>query len=89
MHDHPGSFRAGSPRFVELWNAGTVGERRASRKTVRHPTVGSITLDCDMLHIPDTDQSLIVYSAGPDTAEAEALALVRTIGLQDMRSTTV
>jgi len=32
---------------------------------------------------------VIVYSAGPDTAEAEALALVRTIGLQDKRSTTV
>ena len=76
---------AGSPRFVELWNAGTVGERRSSRKTVRHPTVGSITLDCDRLHIAETDQSLIVYSADPGSPEAEALALVRTIGLQDMR----
>jgi transcriptional regulator with XRE-family HTH domain len=80
---------AGSPRFVDLWNAGTVGERRGSRKTVQHPTVGTITLDCDMLHIPDTDQQLIVYSVRPNSPEADALALVRTIGLQDMRSTTV
>ncbi len=93
--DDPGVQRllaellAGSRRFVDLWNAGTVGERRSSRKTVRHPTVGTIMLDCDMLHIPDTDQQLIVYSASPDSPEAEALALVRTIGLQDMRATPV
>lgn len=79
---------AGSRRFVELWNAGTVAERRSSRKTVRHPTVGTIMLDCDMLHIPDSDQQLIVYSAAPGSPEAEALALVRTIGLQDMSATS-
>ena len=88
--DDPGVQRllaellAGSPRFVALWTEGRVGERRSSRKTVRHPTVGTITFDCDALHIPETDQQLIVYSTPPDTPDAQALALLRTIGLQDM-----
>jgi len=54
---------------------------------VHHPTVGTIAFDCDALHIPETDQQLIVYSTPPDTPEAQALALLRTIGLQDMQST--
>jgi len=90
--DDPGVRRllaellAGSPRFVEMWTEGRVGERRSSRKTVHHPTVGAITFDCDALHIPESDQQLIVYSTPPDTPEAQALALLRTIGLQDMHT---
>jgi len=92
--DDPGVQRllaellAGSPRFVALWNEGRVGERRSSRKTVRHPMVGTITFDCDALHIPETDQQLIVYSTPPSTPDADALALLRTIGLQDMQPTS-
>jgi transcriptional regulator with XRE-family HTH domain len=90
--DDPGVQRllsellAGSPRFVALWTEGRVGERRSSRKTVHHPTLGAIAFDCDALHIPETDQQLIVYSTPPGTADAQALALVRTIGLQDMHT---
>jgi transcriptional regulator with XRE-family HTH domain len=91
--DDPGVQRllaellAGSPRFVALWTEGRVGERRSSRKTVHHPMVGKITFDCDALHIPETDQQLIVYSTPPNSPEAEALALLRTIGLQEMHTT--
>jgi hypothetical protein len=43
-----------------------------------------MVLDCDSLLLPDVDQRLIVYSAAPGTPEADALALLRVVGLQDM-----
>lgn len=73
-----------NPLFARLWDEGRVEARRSSRKTVHHPELGPITLDCDTLHLPDTDQRMIVYSAAPDTPAAEALALLRVIGAQDM-----
>ena len=79
-------LRARSTSFVELWAEGQVAERRAGRKTVHHPELGRITLDCDTLHIPDVDQRLIVYSAAPGTAEDDALALLRVIGLQGINT---
>ena len=55
-----------------------------NRKTIEHPSLGPITLDCDALHVLDCDQTVIVYSAEPGTPEAEALALLRVIGTQWM-----
>jgi hypothetical protein len=77
-------LRARSPRFVQLWDEARVSERRSDRKSVDHPALGRITLDCDVLQIPDTDQTLVVYSAAGGTPEAEALGLVRVLGTQDM-----
>ena len=34
--------------------------------------------------MPDVDQNLIVYSAAPGSHEAEALALLRVVGTQDL-----
>jgi transcriptional regulator with XRE-family HTH domain len=88
--DDPGLRRllaephARSPRFVELWQEGRVAERRSSQKTIDHPELGRMTLDCDVMCVPDTDQRLIVYSAAPGSGDAEALALLRPIGLQDL-----
>lgn len=79
-------LRAGSDRFRALWDGGRVAERRSSRKTVDHPQLGRLTLDCDALHLPDVDQRLIVYSARPGSPEADALSLLRVVGLQDLES---
>jgi MmyB-like transcription regulator ligand binding domain len=79
-------LRARSPRFARLWAEGRVAERRSSRKTIDHPDLGRITLDCDSLYIPDVDQRLIIYSAAPGTAEADALALLSVVGLQDVHT---
>jgi len=73
-----------SPRFAELWRAGASGPWRMVRKTIEHPTVGLITLDCEALHLPDGDQTMIVYSAEAGTPAADALALLRVIGTQEM-----
>ncbi|WP_244930653.1 helix-turn-helix transcriptional regulator [Nocardioides sp. W7] len=91
--DDPGLQRlladllASSAEFRELWETTPARCPRTHRKTLVHPSLGPVTLDCDTLHLPDDDQMLIVYSAAPDTPEAEALALLRVIGTQRLEPT--
>jgi transcriptional regulator with XRE-family HTH domain len=75
-------LHAASARFAALWEERPVALRRASRKTIDHPEVGRITLDCDSLHVAGSDLRLIVYTAEPGSPEAGALELLATIGLQ-------
>ena len=77
-------LHAGSAEFRELWTESDAGEWRSHTKTVTHPSLGELTLDCDALHVPDVDQRLIVYSAAPGTPEAEALALLGVVGTQEL-----
>jgi hypothetical protein len=75
-------LRAASPRFAELWSRPAVAPRAASRKTFEHPEVGLVTLDCDVLTVQDSDLRLVVYTAAPGSADANALALLAAVGLQ-------
>jgi transcriptional regulator with XRE-family HTH domain len=79
-------LRSASPRFAELWEQRPVARRTASRKTFDHPEVGLITLDCDVLVVQESDLRVIVYTAPAGSADADALALLRTIGLQSFRA---
>ncbi|WP_433432950.1 helix-turn-helix domain-containing protein [Nonomuraea sp. CA-141351] len=74
-------LRRGSPRFEELWQEGRSAAWRAAVKSIRHPQLGTITLDCDTLLLPDTDQTVLVYSAEPGSPEATALDMLRATGL--------
>lgn len=80
------TLRRRSPRFAQLWDEGGAAPWRSNRKTIEHPSLGRVTFDCDSLHLPDSDQTLIVYSAEPGSPGAEALALLRVIGTQRMTS---
>ncbi|WP_407317393.1 helix-turn-helix transcriptional regulator [Isoptericola halotolerans] len=73
-------LRAGSEEFARLWESGATGHWRSHRKTIVHPALGPLTLDCDTLVYPDGDQSVVVYSAAPGTAEAEALSFLQVVG---------
>ncbi|QBI53539.1 Helix-turn-helix protein [Streptomonospora litoralis] len=75
-------LRANSDRFAELWDSGAVGRHRSARKTVDHPQVGPLTLDCDVLTVAGSDLRIMVYTAGPGTADAERLELVTVLGTQ-------
>ena len=75
-------LRAASPRFAELWDQRPVARRAADRKTIDHPEVGPITLDCDVLSVSGSDLRLVVYTAPAGSPAAEALALLGAIGLQ-------
>lgn len=74
-----GDLREHSPQFRQLWDTAGAGGWRSHRKTVEHPSIGRLLLECDTLHVPDADQAVVVYSAEPRTAAAEALALLRVI----------
>lgn len=88
--DDPGIRRliadllAGSPRFERMWRRRQVAIRRADRKRIAHPELGVLELDCDVLLVPDADQVIVVHSAAPGTREAEALALLRVLGVQEL-----
>jgi transcriptional regulator with XRE-family HTH domain len=73
---------ANSVRFAELWETGAVSRHEASRKTVDHPQVGAVTLDCDVLSVAGNDLRIMVYTAEPGTEDAERLALLGVLGTQ-------
>ncbi|NES15189.1 MULTISPECIES: helix-turn-helix transcriptional regulator [Micromonospora] len=54
-----------SPRFAALWAEHEVGERRPTVKRVTHPELGPLEFECRVLHVPETDQRLIVYVPEP------------------------
>lgn len=80
-------LRRQCPRFARLWDTGDVAQHRSLRKTVQHPEVGAITLDCDVLAVPDTDLYVIVFTAEVDTPDASRLDLVRVMGTQSFART--
>jgi transcriptional regulator with XRE-family HTH domain len=77
-------LRAVSPRFDELWRTRPAADRITERKTIVHPQVGRITVDCDVLTVKGSDLRLIVYSAASGSPAADALALVGVVGLQQL-----
>ncbi|GAA4985605.1 helix-turn-helix transcriptional regulator [Kitasatospora paranensis] len=75
-------LRAAGGRFAELWDAGAVGTHEAARKTIDHPHVGAVTLDCDVLTVAGSDLRIMVYTAEPDSEDAERLAMLTVLGTQ-------
>ncbi|WP_280274958.1 hypothetical protein [Nocardia wallacei] len=66
-----------APRFARMWSEHEVEVRRGHRKNVRHPVFGPLEFECQVLHISDTDQRMILYCADPGSP---ADAVFRRIG---------
>jgi transcriptional regulator with XRE-family HTH domain len=79
-------LRGASDTFDRLWRERPAAERSASRKTIVHPDVGPVTVDCDVLRVQGSDLRLIVYSAAPGSPDARTLELLRVVGLQELSS---
>lgn len=79
-----------SPRFVELWNSPdlVLPEARSHHKYIDHPRVGRIGLDCDTLVVSGDDLRVMIYSAEPDSDDAEKLALAVVLGTQAISQAT-
>lgn len=75
---------AGSADFAELWNAQEVRIEHHARQVIRHPQVGPIELDFDILTVPDRDQQLVIFTAEPDSDAYRDLQLLKVIGTQRM-----
>jgi transcriptional regulator with XRE-family HTH domain len=72
----------GNERFAELWQNGTVGGHAEDRKTIQHPEIGDITVDCDVLNDSDTDLKIVIYTAAPGSEDATKLDLARVTGVR-------
>jgi hypothetical protein len=77
-------LRAKSDRFAELWESGAMGRHELSTKTIDHPQVGPVTLDCDVLSVAGSDLRIMIYTAEPGTEDAERLALIAVLGTQTL-----
>src|ERR1700733_7849302 len=74
-----------SPRFVELWAGNFEPHQDQGRhKTIDHPDVGHITLDCDTLVAAADDLRIMIFTAEPETEDAERLALATVLGTQSL-----
>ncbi|MBY8883114.1 helix-turn-helix transcriptional regulator [Actinacidiphila acidipaludis] len=75
-----------SPRFGELWSRRAVGGHQSAHKRVRHPDVGDIALNSDILNTQDTNLRLVVYAPQPGTGARSKLELLAAIGVQSISS---
>jgi transcriptional regulator with XRE-family HTH domain len=75
---------AGSDEFATLWASHHVRTPFPLRKTMRHPAVGPITLNCDILALPDQDQHVVIFTADPGSTSDQALRLLAVLGTQSM-----
>lgn len=73
-----------SPEFVALWDRQEVARRFVDHKTLVHPVVGEIEVDCQALVTEDQLQVLLVLTAAPGTQAADRIRLLGVVGTQDL-----
>lgn len=70
-----------SSEFAELWRSGAVGEHQSELKTIDHPLVGAVELDCDVFSVAGSDLRIVAYTAASGTPDAEKLDFLRVTGV--------
>lgn len=75
-------LRAHSPEFARRWAQHRVGVRRGATKRLRHPVVGELELEYEVLDITDRGQRLVIYTAPPGSRSLEALRLLQVVGTE-------
>lgn len=75
------TLTVGNPTFARLWASGAVGAHREDRKTIEHPRVGPVEVDCDVLTDGESDLKIVILSALPGSAHATRLRLALAAGL--------
>jgi transcriptional regulator with XRE-family HTH domain len=74
-------LRDRSPRFRAFWAGVEVATHRGERKTIVHPSIGDITLDCDVCTVEGTGLRIVTFTAEPGSDDESRLALARTLGV--------
>jgi transcriptional regulator with XRE-family HTH domain len=83
LQDLVADLRTASPRFAQLWDGRDVGIHERDRKTVHHPELGPITVDCDVLAAVGSDLRVVAFTAAPGSEDADKLRLLSVLGTQD------
>ena len=74
------ALQKASPEFAGLWDRHEVARRFEDHKTLVHPELGPIELDCQVLFTEDQSQALLVLTAPPRTEGHEKLQLLAVLG---------
>ena len=74
-------LRAGNPRFARLWADGAVAAHRGDRKTIAHPVVGPVMVDCDVLTDGDAELKIVIMTAVPGSPDETKLRLATVAGI--------
>ena len=81
------ALQKASSEFAELWDRHEVARCFADHKTIVHPELGPIELDCQALLTEDHSQSLLVFTAPPRSEGAEKLQLLAVLGHEQFPAT--
>ncbi|MBF4572626.1 helix-turn-helix domain-containing protein [Herbiconiux sp. VKM Ac-1786] len=73
-------LRGVSEEFDAIWQTQVVAQRFEDHKTLIHPELGPIELDCQALFTEDQGQALLVLTAAPRTEAAAKLELLAVLG---------
>ncbi|WP_433174934.1 helix-turn-helix transcriptional regulator [Actinoallomurus sp. CA-150999] len=76
------ALQKASAEFAELWDRHEVANRFEDHKTLIHPELGAIEVDCQALFTEDQSQALLVLTAAPNTEGHEKLQLLAVLGRQ-------
>lgn len=79
-------LRAGSTEFAALWDEHEVAVRRQTRMRIRHPVLGPLELDSELLLTPEEDHRLLVFTPPPGSDTASRLDLLRVVGRESFTS---
>jgi transcriptional regulator with XRE-family HTH domain len=63
-------------QFAQWWGDHRIAARTEGTKTLIHPVVGQVTLDCDTLTTTDPDQHMTVWTAAPGTPAHDSLRIL-------------
>jgi len=81
LTDLVGELATRSEAFRTRWAAHDVRHHRSGTKHLRHPAVGELVLDFEVLALPaDPGLTLSVYTAAAGTPSADALRLLASWG---------
>lgn len=75
-------LRERSPEFVRVWDRHEVAKRFEDHKTLVHPELGRIDIDCQVLFTDNRAQTLLVMTTRPGTESHGKLQLLSVIGHQ-------
>ncbi|WP_407572601.1 helix-turn-helix transcriptional regulator [Deinococcus altitudinis] len=67
----------GNPEFATLWRLGVVGQHTEDLKTIDHPLLGAVEVECSVLTVSDTDLKIVALTETAEGCTASVLAGTR------------
>jgi len=79
-----GQLRQVSAEFERVWSRHDVTGRGDDTKTIVHPELGPLHLQCQILFTQDQGQALLVFTAVPGSEDYSKLQVLSVIGTQHL-----